>query len=60
MKNNRRMSRRSLLQGAGAAMAAAMLPARVGAAEEFAGPVMTKLSAYMAEARGRVQDRKES
>src|SRR5947207_5949284 len=48
---NRRFTRRTLLRGAGAAIAAAMFPARTGLAGEPASPVMTRLSAYMSEAK---------
>src|SRR5438552_2712873 len=51
MKNSRRLTRRSLLRGAGAALAAAMLPARTGWAGEPASPVMIRLSTYMSEAK---------
>ncbi len=53
MTHNFRLTRRRLLQGASAAMAAAIFPARMGLAAESASPVTTKLSAYMSEARGR-------
>ena len=46
------LTRRSLLQGAGWAVAAAALPDRLLAAESIS-PVMAKLSAYMSEAAGR-------
>src|SRR5262245_33521273 len=47
------LTRRRLLQGAGAAVAAAVFPKRPAVAGEPAGPIMTKLSAYMSEARNR-------
>src|SRR2546422_3688667 len=53
MRNDRRLTRRSLLQGAGAAIAATMLPTRVGIAGDPPSPVMTRLSTYMSEAQGR-------
>lgn len=53
MKHDRRLTRRSLLRGAGAAIAAAMFPTRVSMAGDPAGPVMIKLSTYMSEAQGR-------
>src|SRR3989441_10741917 len=58
----KRMTRRNLLQGAGCAIAAAAFPYIKVAAAQEASPavagqpvssVMSKLSAYMAEARGR-------
>src|SRR5437867_5609929 len=48
-----RLTRRSLLQGAGAAMTAAMFPTRLGMAAESVHPITAKLSVYMSEARGR-------
>ena len=51
MKNGRRFTRRSLLQGAGAAIAAAMFPPTAGLAGEPASPAMTRLSTYMSEAK---------
>lgn len=51
MKNDRSFTRRSLLRGAGAAMAAAMFPTRAGLAQEPASPVMTRLSTYMSQAK---------
>ena len=47
------LTRRRLLQGAGGAIAAAVFPERPAVAGEPAGPIMTKLSAYMSEARNR-------
>jgi 2-methylcitrate dehydratase PrpD len=47
------LTRRRLLQGAGSAIAAAVFPKRPAVAGEPAGPIMTKLSAYMSEARNR-------
>ena len=47
------LTRRRLLQGAGGAIAAAVFPKRPAVAGEPAGPIMTKLSAYMSEARNR-------
>lgn len=51
MQDPTRLTRRTLLQGAGATIAAAMFPARIRAAAEPAGPVMTGLSAYMSDAK---------
>ena len=51
-RNGASLSRRSLLQRAGWAAAAAALPGRVFGAESIS-PVMAKLSAYMSEAGGR-------
>src|SRR6267142_6267139 len=53
MKDERRLTRRSLLQGAGAALAATILPTRISMAGETPSPVMIKLSTYMSEAQGR-------
>src|SRR5262245_66376129 len=47
------LTRRRLLQGAGGVIAAAVFPKRPALAGEPPGPVMTKLSAYMSEARNR-------
>ena len=48
------MTRRAVLQGAGAVLATAMWrPARVTAAGSPVGPVMSRLSTYMSEASGR-------
>jgi len=50
------LTRRSLLRRAGVAITAAVAPARlanVASAAEPPGPVMTRLSAYMSEARNR-------
>ena len=47
------LTRRRLLQGAGGAIAAAVFPKRPAVAGEPASPIMTKLSAYMSEARNR-------
>src|SRR5262245_57817425 len=47
------LTRRRLLQGAGGAIAAAIFTKRPATAGEPAGPVITKLSAYMSEARNR-------
>jgi 2-methylcitrate dehydratase PrpD len=47
------LTRRRLLQGAGGAIAAAVFTKRPAIAGESAGPVITKLSAYMSEARNR-------
>src|SRR5215813_9608629 len=47
------LTRRRLLQGAGGAIAAAMFTKRPAIAGEPAGPVITKLSAYMSDARNR-------
>ena len=46
------LTRRSLLQRAGWAIAAAAFPYRAGMATESISPVMAKLSTYMSEARG--------
>jgi 2-methylcitrate dehydratase PrpD len=51
MKNGSRFSRRSLLRGAGAAIAASIFPPPAGLAGEPAGPVMARLSMYMSEAK---------
>src|SRR5262249_51041096 len=48
-----KLTRRRLLQGAGGFFAATVLPKSPAVAGEPAGPVMTKLSAYMSEARNR-------
>jgi 2-methylcitrate dehydratase PrpD len=50
---NRSMTRRSLLQHASGAIAAAAFPRGLAMAAESVSPVMTKLSAYMSEARDR-------
>ncbi len=51
-RSGARLSRRTLLQRAGWAAAAAAIPSRMFAAEAVS-PVMAKLSAYMSEAGGR-------
>jgi 2-methylcitrate dehydratase PrpD len=54
MKNESRLTRRTLLQGAGAAITAAVFPSRAaGVTRTFqtAGPVMSQLSAYMSAAK---------
>ena len=43
-----KLTRRSLLQGLSGTIAAAMLPVERAAAGEPAGPVMIRLSTYMA------------
>ena len=53
MEDERRFTRRSLLQGAGAAIVAASLPTRARKAAESDSPVMSELSAYMSQAQGR-------
>ena len=57
MEDHRRSShltRRALLQGAGGAVVAAILPTRLGmAAESVVSPVMATLATYMSEAQGR-------
>ncbi|HSU89236.1 MAG TPA: MmgE/PrpD family protein [Terriglobia bacterium] len=50
MTNDRLLTRRVLLQGFGATLTAAMLPGPAAAGTP-AGPVITKLSTYMSEAR---------
>ena len=52
MKINQLLTRRRLFQGAGAAFAAAFLRKGTAFANEPAGPVMNRLSAYMSEAKG--------
>lgn len=51
MKNERLFSRRLLLQGAGAALASVVLPASPSLSRESAGPVITRLSGYMSDAK---------
>jgi 2-methylcitrate dehydratase PrpD len=53
MTDPRLITRRGILQAAGAAIAATALPARSSAAELTASPLMTTLSNYMAEAARR-------
>jgi 2-methylcitrate dehydratase PrpD len=52
MREGRILTRRGLLQGAGGTIAAAAIR-RSAVATESLSPVMTRLSAYMSEARGR-------
>jgi 2-methylcitrate dehydratase PrpD len=52
MREDRILTRRGLVQGAGGAIAAAAFRSPVIAAESV-GPVMTRLSTYMSEAKGR-------
>src|SRR5262245_62556364 len=47
------LTRRALLQAIGGTLAGAMLRPRSAAAAEPAGPVITRLSAYMSEVRNR-------
>ena len=47
-----RLTRRGMLQGAGGVIAAAAFPGRIALAAEPVGPVITRLSTYMSEARG--------
>ena len=51
MQNSKYLTRRTLFKRAGGVIAAAMFPLPVSAAREPAGPVMTRLSTYMSEAR---------
>src|SRR5207248_5456985 len=55
MKDNRRsgLTRRGMLKRAGGVLAAATLPAGAGKAAQPTSPVMTRLSTYMSEAKGR-------